>query len=79
MDNPTIQKIWTQLNQELFCGDCTAARLMIWEKETHIGDPPREAMTRKGVWYVVHCDYFKRAVAYPNLLRRCGAHQKKET
>ncbi len=80
MDNPTLQKLWAQIEAELTCGDCKAARFLIWEKGGHSqlgGDPPQQAVVEGDCWYAVHCDYFKRRVEAPDKLRRCGAHQKK--
>ena len=81
MDNPTLQKLWAQLETDLFCGDCKAARLLIWEQDKHAGtlgdSTPQHAVGKDHCWYAVHCDYFKRRVEAPDKLRRCGAHQKK--
>lgn len=81
MDNPTLQRIWAQLEDELFCGDCKAARLLIWEQDKHAGQlggsPPQNSVARDDCRYAVHCDYFRRRVEAPDKLRRCGAHQKK--
>ena len=77
MDKLTTQKAWMQLSEELFCGDCKAIQLLIWEKEKH-SELPQHAKIKGDVWYAIHCDYFKRRIEHPDLLQRCGAHQTKQ-
>ena len=81
MNNPTPQKLWTQIEAELTCGDCKTARFLIWEKDKYAGSvgasPPQHSVGTEEFLYAVHCDYFKRRVESPDLLKRCGAHQKK--
>ena len=76
----TPQNVYTQLSDTLFCGDCKAARLLIWEQEsTQIGSQsPQHSAVQDGYWYAVHCDYFRRRIEFPDKLERCGAHQKKD-
>ena len=76
MEKNTPQKVWMQLTQGLFCGNCKVMRLMIWEKESH-SDLPRQAKTIEEFWYAVHCDYFKQRVEHPDKLKRCAAFQAK--
>ena len=81
MDNPTLQKLWTQIEAVLTCGDCKAARFLIWEQDKHSqigGDPPQHSIVEGDCRYAVHCDYFKRRVEAPDKRQRCGAHQKKD-
>lgn len=82
MDNPTLQTLCAQLEADLFCNDCKAARFLIWEKDKHAGqlggETPQHSVIREDCVYAVHCDYFKRRVEAPDKLRRCGAYQKKE-
>ncbi len=81
MDDTSVQRVWKQLEHELFCGDCTAARFLIWEKGKHadtLGDStPQHSVVKDDCWYAVHCDYFMRRVEAPDKLCQCGAHQKK--
>lgn len=74
MDKLTTQKVWTQLSEDLICGNCKAVRLLIWEKEKH-SESPQQAKSQGDIWYALHCDYFKRRIEHPDLLQRCGAHQ----
>lgn len=82
MDNPTLQRLETQLKKSLHCGDCTALRLLIWERPAQSAvfgeSPPQHAVTGEQCWYAVHCDYFRRRIEAPDQLKRCGAHQKKK-
>ncbi len=81
MENLTLQNVWKQLEDRLVCGDCKAARLLIWEKKKYADydDGPQHGILLDERWWcAVHCDYFRRRVEYPGRLRRCGAHQKKD-
>lgn len=77
MDNFRQQALWTQLIDELFCGDCKAGQLMIWDRpnqKDHL-DSPRDAVHGSDHWYVIHCDFFKRRIENPHRLVRCRAHR----
>jgi len=76
MADITTQTQWMQLEKQLFCGDCKAVRLMIWQrqKQTKL---PNQAITEGDYWYAIHCDYFKRRIEHPDKLLRCAAHQTK--
>jgi len=76
VDNHSIQTLWNQLSGSLFCGDCTAVRILIWTKERHT-EAPQHAVAVDDNWYAIHCDYFKRRIEHPDKLARCGAHQAK--
>ncbi|RUM94720.1 MAG: hypothetical protein DSZ28_01695 [Thiothrix sp.] len=78
MDDASIQRLWAQLEGELFCGDCKACRPLIWELPKYYDDRPRDSIVRDKAWVAIHCDYFRRRVEFPEELRRCGAHQKKK-
>ena len=78
--NPTPQNVYTQLSEKLFCGDCKAARMLIWTKDDsplNNTTPPHSGVMGEH-WYAVHCDYFRRRIELPDQLERCGAHQKKD-
>ena len=80
MDNSRQQVIWTQLTDEIFCGNCKAGQLLIWDrpdKKDHL-DSPRDAVQESDYWYVIHCDYFKRRIENPQRLVRCRAHRKRD-
>jgi aerobic-type carbon monoxide dehydrogenase small subunit (CoxS/CutS family) len=77
MNECRTQQIWDQLHELLFCGNCKAGKILIWEHAKE-SDQPRDSDTFENAWIGVHCDYFKRPVPSPLRLRRCGAYQTKE-
>ena len=80
MDEFRQQKLWTQLTEDLFCGNCKAGQLLLWDR-SEAGreqlDAPRDAVQGNDHWYAVHCDFFKRRIENPNRLVRCRAHRKR--
>lgn len=73
--NSSTQNVWMQQKKALFCGDCKALRLLIWQRMKHV-EQPQQALALDDYWLAVHCDYFKRRIEHPDKLLRCGAHQK---
>ena len=80
MDKFRQQKLWTQLTDDLVCGNCKAGQLLLWDRSDtgreHL-DAPRDAVQGNDHWYAVHCDFFKRRIENPNRLVRCRAHRKR--
>ena len=80
MDNFRQQRLWTQLTNELFCGDCKAGQLLIWDRTNANKEnleSPRDAVQGNDYWYAIHCDYFKRRIENPHRLARCRSHRKR--
>ena len=80
MDDFRQQRLWTQLTETLFCGDCKAGQLLMWDRtgtsREHL-DAPRDAVQGEDHWYAIHCDFFKRRIENPHRLVRCRAHRKR--
>lgn len=76
MDNNKTQQTWTEASAKLFCGQCKAVRLLIWNR-TKGTDAPQHATVIGDQWVGAHCDYFRRRVEHPEQLAQCGAFQKR--
>jgi hypothetical protein len=77
MEQGKVQQAWKEAREKFFCGECKAARLLIWEKAKG-AEAPQCAVTVGEHWEAVHCDYFRRRIEHPDQLRNCGAFQRRE-
>ena len=68
MNDDSIRQTRQHLSRTLFCGHCKHSNLLIWEA-SRSAEPPHQTATAEGVWYAIHCDYFKRRLEHPDRLR----------
>jgi hypothetical protein len=75
------------IRQEILCGECEAAKLLVWAFNsesvaakiawtTDFKVGREYAKDEKAYRYQVRCDYFRTPVAHPKDLQHCGGFRK---